>query len=125
VSNEIRDIGQSKLFSKLESIKQRTNKGLEYWRARELQPILGYQYWQNFEEVIKRAMMSAASAGLNAENQFSATTNMVTVGSGAQRQVGDFFLTRYACYLMAMNGDPSKPEIAFAQTYCAVLAWRQ
>lgn len=94
--------------------------GTEFWYAREIQEFLGYTEWRNFEVAIKRAIVSADTAERPARNHFVEVNKMVSLGSGSQRQVRDYKLTRYACYLVAMNGDTRKPEIAFAQSYFAV-----
>ena len=99
--------------------------GVEFWTARELFPLLGYSTWQAFEEVISRAIKSAANAGQIIENHFSRLTKMVDVGSNAKRTVKDWKLDRYACYLIAQNGDPKISQIALAQTYFAVQTRRQ
>ena len=90
---------------------------LEFWYARELQPLLGYSRWENFELVIKKAVMTCENAGGNVDDHFRDVTKMVSIGSGAARTVKDYALTRYACYLTAQNGDSRKNEIAFAQSY--------
>ena len=113
------------VLNKLENVKRLTSNGVQFWRARELQEILGYQRWDKFMDVIERAIASCESAGTDSQNHFSQTGSMVRIGSGAERKVPDYFLTRYACYLIAMNGDPNKPEIGFAQTYFAVQTRRQ
>src|SRR5258708_700314 len=107
-----------------EQIKHINSIGREYWSARELMDALGYDYWQNFEKVIKKAMVAATSREANValEDHFSDVTKMVTIGSGAKRKVKDYFLSRRACYLIAQNGDPEKPEIAAAQNYFAFTA---
>jgi DNA-damage-inducible protein D len=89
----------------LDDRKGKTKGGGEYWRARDIQSVLGYLRWENFENVIKKACMACESAGIDPTNQFRETTKMVTVGSGAQVNQKDYFLSRYACYLVAMNGD--------------------
>ena len=94
--------------------------GVEFWLAREIMAPLGYSRWENFETAISRAMQSLDSSKTAVENHFRDVTKMVKVGSGATRTVKDYKLTRYACYLIAMNGDPRKPEIAFAQSYFAL-----
>ena len=92
---------------------------VEFWFARDLQVPLGYVRWENFMTAIKRAMESCESTGYGAGDHFRGVTKMVGVGSGAERPIEDFMLTRYACYLIAMNGDPRKEPIAFAQSYFA------
>lgn len=98
---------------------------VEYWRARELQRCLGYKTWENFEAVIYRAMDSVETTGIYVGDHFREVTKMVRLGSGAVRLIKDYMLTRYACYLIAQNGDPNKEEIAFAQSYFAVQARKQ
>ena len=105
---------------KLEQIKRLTEKGIEYWHARELMPVLGYVDWRNFHAAIDRAIVGFDAAGEAAAHHFVETTTLMEVGKGAGREVGDFFLSRAACYLIAMNGDTEKPEIAEAQRYFAI-----
>ena len=93
---------------------------IEVWFARELQTILGYARWENFSVAIHRAVASCKSQQINVDDHFREVTKMVLLGSGSQRKVQDFMLTRYACYLIAQNGDPKKEEIAFAQSYFAL-----
>lgn len=95
-------------------------ESVEVWYARELQSLLGYARWENFVVAINRAVDSCTTQGVSVDDHFREVTKMVSLGSGAQRQVQDFMLTRYACYLIAQNGDPKKEEIAFAQSYFAV-----
>lgn len=93
---------------------------VEIWLARDLQPLLGYARWENFQVAINRAVESCKTQGVNVDDHFREVTKMVTLGSGATREVYDYMLTRYACYLIAQNGDPRKEQIAFAQSYFAV-----
>ena len=108
-----------------DSISHFTEEGIEYWLARELQPQFGYDRWENFEIAVWRAMDSCKATGIEKDDHFRESTKMVLLGSGAQRAVKDYLLTRYACYLIAQNGDPSKEEIAFAQSYFAVQTRKQ
>ncbi|MDH6534766.1 DNA damage-inducible protein D [Parabacteroides sp. 52] len=96
-------------------------EGIECWSARELQPLLGYTKWDNFvNNVITKAKQACKNAGEKIENHFPDVGKMVLIGYGVEKQVDDILLTRYACYLIAQNGDSRKPEVAFAQTYFAV-----
>jgi len=113
------------LISHLESSKRETSQGAEYWMARDLLPTLGYTRWENFANVIERARMACESAGVNPDDQFRETTKGITAGKGAEVQRTDVYLSRYACYLIAMNGDPAKPEVGYAQTYFAIQTRRQ
>ncbi len=98
---------------------------IEFWFARELMPLLGYERWENFDKAILRAMESCETSGIEIADHFRGVTKMVTLGSTAKRAVKDYMLTRYACYLIAQNGDPKKEEIAFAQSYFAVQTRKQ
>jgi DNA-damage-inducible protein D len=98
---------------------------VEFWFARDLMVQLGYSKWQNFIEVIEKARIACATAGGVIENHFTAVSKMVSIGSGAERPIDDIVLTRYACYLIAQNGDPRKEPIAFAQTYFALQTRKQ
>jgi DNA-damage-inducible protein D len=100
-------------------------KGIECWSARELQEVLGYTKWDNFLKVIVKAKTACESSGVKVSDHFAGVGKMVQLGSGSQRAIEDFALTRYACYLIAQNGDAAKPSIAFAQTYFAVQTRKQ
>lgn len=97
----------------------------EFWFARDLQLLLGYARWENFARVIAKAKISCENAGIDQRDHFLDVTKMVEVGSGALRAIEDIALTRYACYLIAQNGDPTKDPISFAQTYFAVQTRKQ
>lgn len=99
--------------------------GIECWSARELQTIFSYTQWRNFENVIEKAKISCEASGVRIIDHFADVSKMVDLGSNSQRKVNDIALSRYACYLVAQNGDPSKNEVAFAQTYFAVQTRKQ
>jgi DNA-damage-inducible protein D len=102
------------------SLNDEDGKTIEVWYARELQTVLGYARWENFVGAVGRAMESCKTLGISIDDHFREVTKMISLAKGAQRDVQDFMLTRYACYLIAQNGDPKKEEIAFAQSYFAV-----
>jgi DNA-damage-inducible protein D len=108
------------LTSTFEGHAQQTDNGVEYWLARDIQHLLGYSKWENFLNVVDKAKTACEVSGHVVANHFPDVRKMVDLGSGSQREVEDLMLTRYACYLIAQNGDPRKAEIAFAQTYFAV-----
>ena len=108
-----------------ESIKHVNEYGQEYWTARELQSVLEYVEWRKFKAAIVKAMDACETSNGKVSDHFVGAAKMVQLGSGAKREVEDFHLSRYACYLIAMNGDPRKKAIALAQTYFAVKTRQQ
>ncbi len=113
-----------KLHKNFEDCSHEKN-GVEFWYARELQELLGYDQWRNFESVIEKAKIACVNAKQKVSDHFADISKMVDIGSGAQKSITDTMLTRYACYLIAQNGDPRKDEIAFAMTYFAVQTRKQ
>lgn len=112
------------LFQKFEEARYEY-KGLECWSAREIQEIFNYSEWRNFQKVIEKAVQSCDNAGESVSDHFVDVNKMIKLPKGAEREIKDIALTRYACYLVAQNGDPSKSEVAFAQTYFAVQTRKQ
>ncbi len=108
-----------------EDIKHTNDIGEEYWLARELQSVLEYAQWRRFNETIERAKLACENSGYNPSDHFANVGKMVGIGSGAEREVDDIMLSRYACYLIVMNGDPRKEVIAVGQTYFAVKTRQQ
>ncbi|MBI1827367.1 MAG: DNA damage-inducible protein D [Planctomycetes bacterium] len=115
-----------RLHSSFEAMVQtHAETGTEFWCARDLQMLLGYAQWRSFEAVIAKAVTSCKTAGYDPADHFARLRKMVATGSGARREIEDIALTRYACYLIAQNGDPAKDPIAFAQAYFAVQTRKQ
>jgi DNA-damage-inducible protein D len=108
-----------------EDLKKFNQHGIEYWSARELQPHLGYSKWQRFENAIEKAIESCRQSGNDPDHHFTDSGNPIISGKGRTQTIEDYHLSRFACYLIAQNGDPRKPEIAYAQKYFAIQTRRQ
>jgi DNA-damage-inducible protein D len=121
ISKNIPTIGDQSF----EDLKQSNEHDAEYWSARDLQPLLGYSQWRRFDDAVKRAITSCEQSGNNSGHHFAGAGKMIAVGKGGAREVDDYQLSRFACYLIAQNGDPRKPEIAHAQKYFAIQARKQ
>src|SRR3990167_6059183 len=113
-----------KLRTSFEEVAQQRGN-IEFWFARDLQKLLNYDDWRNFIHVIEKAKISCKTSGQDSSNHFVDVNRMVQLGSSAEREIEDFMLTRYACYLIALNSDPRKEQIAFAQSYFAVQTRKQ
>jgi DNA-damage-inducible protein D len=113
---------EDKGFEQLKSVNQH---GVEYWSARDLQPLLGYNHWRSFEKAVAKAITSCQQSGNDPDHHFARARKPIVGGKGAVQEVTDFQLSRFACYLIAQNGDPRKPEIALAQKYFAIQTRRQ
>lgn len=119
------DAGYEEYVRKLETLRKTAPDGSESWMARDVQSALAYDTWRGFTAVIERGQQASASAGVDPAKHFVQTSKMVSLGSGAQRQLDDWFLSRYACYVLAMNGDPAKREVGYAQTYFVITTRKQ
>jgi len=125
MANEIAKTPPTGNDSPFEQIKRTNDTGNEYWSGREFAQILGYSDYRNFEQVIKKAKVACFNSGHRIEDHFVDITEMVDIGSGAQRPVSSVYMSRYACYLLVQNADPSKEIVALGQTYFAVQTRRQ
>ena len=121
--NQVQTSGESS--SAFERLKRTTSYGIDYWMARQLMPLLGYVEWENFQQVVEKARTACEGVNQNADDHIRDATVMITIGKGGQREAKDFYLSRLACYLIAQNGDPKKPQIAEAQVYFAVQTRKQ
>ena len=108
-----------------EDMKMTNEHGADYWSARDIQPLLGYDQWRNFDGAVKKAKTSCDQSGNDCDHHFAGASKMIEIGKGGTRKVSDYHLSRFACYLIAQNGDPRKPEIALAQRYFAIQTRRQ
>jgi len=114
-----------KLHKNFDDYSQKTDGGLEFWFARDLQGLLGYDKWENFQKVIEKAKIACQNTGLSVDDHFPDVRKVITAGKGSQQEIGDIALTRHACYLIAQNGDPRKEEIAFAMAYFSLQTRKQ
>jgi DNA-damage-inducible protein D len=113
------------VHAQLEALRRVHSNGSEYWMARDILPILGYSKWDNFQAVIEKAKSACESTGMESTDHFLDTKKTVPSGSGAEIERADCFLSRYACYLVAMNGETTKPQVGAAQTYFAIQTRKQ
>jgi DNA-damage-inducible protein D len=111
--------------SPFEAIRRVDEDGIEFWSARDLSKILGYTQWRNFVYALEKAKEACQNSGQEVSDHFAASSKMIAAGKGAQRKIEDYALSRYACYLIVQNADPSKPIVALGQTYFAVQTRRQ
>lgn len=125
MSDEFIESEPEEHITPFEAIRQETPEGGEYWSARDLAKLLGYTNWRNFRYAIEKAKLSCQASNHQVTDHFDAGIKMVQLGSGAERRVEDFRLSRYACYLLVQNADPAKPIVALGQTYFAVQTRRQ
>lgn len=114
-----------KLHKNFNDYSQKTEDGLEFWFARDLQVLLGYDKWENFQKVIEKAKIACENTGLSTSDHFPEVRKVIIAGKGAKHEIDDIALTRHACYLTAQNGDPRKEEVAFAMAYFAVQTRKQ
>ena len=125
MAENIEPVANRHIMDSFDAIKRVAKKGTEYWLARDLQALLGYADWRNFEDAVNRARQACESSGGEPHHHFGDVTRLMPLGLGTGRRVKDIALTRYGAYLVAMNGEPNKPEIAAAQSYFAVQTRRQ